>query len=212
MIESLFATLFFLPTPAVFPSNTQVAVHFSEFLRWGYKSNIGNVETKFPVRDSTRAIGDFSVGQTDGQCKIIIMCAIVLFVSELQLIDAACADEHLSLVLASFANIRCSYEHFENPAHFFLFSLRYFLANKVFNMLSSVSDVKLIMFSAVVFCLSESDDLAFALLRNCLCFCREDATKPSGNRSPAQQCDRARKTTNQRKVFCFKRCADSSSQ
>lgn len=114
-----------------------MALHFSEFLKWGYKSNIGNVETKFPLRDSTRAIGDYTVGQTDGQCKIIIMYAIVLFVSELQLIDAATADDHLSRVLASFANIRCSYEHFDNPAHFFLFSLRYLLANKVFNMCQS---------------------------------------------------------------------------
>lgn len=116
--------------PAVFPSNFQMALHLPEFLRSGYRSSIGNVETKFPLKDPSRKIAPFSVGQTDGQCKICIMYAIVAFTKELQFSDEDLKTPQLSMVLSSFGSIRCSYEHFTNPAHFFLHSLRHFLAKK----------------------------------------------------------------------------------
>ncbi|CAK9099407.1 Uncharacterized protein SCF082_LOCUS46557 [Durusdinium trenchii] len=104
-----------------FPANTQLTTHFHEFAKFGYKSNIGNVECKFPLRDSSRQIPDFSVGVTDGHCKIVLMMTIVAIVREL---DLNLDDPHLQMVLASFSQIRCSYEHFENPAHFYLYSLK----------------------------------------------------------------------------------------
>ncbi len=116
--------------PAVFPSNVQMALHLPEFLRYGYRSSIGNIETKFPFSDPTRMIAPFSVGQTDGQCKVCIMYAIVAFTKELQFTEEDLKDPQLSMVLCSFGSIRCSYEHFTNPAHFFLHSLRHSLAKK----------------------------------------------------------------------------------
>lgn len=113
-------------TPAVYPSNTQFRAHVGEFLRWGYKTNIGNIECKFPVRDSSRRIEAFTVGVTDGQLKILMCMAITGMVRELEFGEAELKDPQLSMILASFAQIRCSYEHFENPAHFFLYSLRIF--------------------------------------------------------------------------------------
>ena len=113
--------------PADFPSNTQMIIHFNEFLQCGYRSSIGNVECKFPYRDSTRSIGAHTVGVTDGLCKIMLMMPLVGFVKELEISrDALDEPEDPSLlkILATFANIRCSYEHFENPSHFFLHALR----------------------------------------------------------------------------------------
>ena len=97
-----------------------------EFLRYGYKSSIGNLETKFPVRDSSREILPFSVGLTDGFCKLILMVSIVAFCKELDFGSEELGDPQLRMVLASFSQIRCSYSHFENPAHFCLHSLSAF--------------------------------------------------------------------------------------
>ena len=99
-------------------------IHFPEFLQHGYKSSIGNIECKFPHRDSTRGIGPFSVGCTDGHTKVILMMTVVAMVKELDFGAEQLQDKHLAMVLASFAQIRCSYEHYSNPAHFFLHSLR----------------------------------------------------------------------------------------
>ena len=102
-------------------------IHFNEFLQCGYRSSIGNVECKFPYRDSTRSIGAHTVGVTDGLCKIMLMMSLVGFVKELEISRDALDDPEdplLLKILATFANIRCSYEHFENPAHFFLHALR----------------------------------------------------------------------------------------
>ena len=114
------------PSPAVLPSNQQINVHMPEFLAFGYKSAIGNIECKFPLRDGTRLVQNFSVGVTDGHTKIIIMMSIVGIARELELSNAELNDPQLSMVLASFGQVRCSYEHFQNPAHFFLYSLRTF--------------------------------------------------------------------------------------
>ena len=99
-------------------------IHFPEFLQHGYKSSIGNVECKFPHRSSTREIPPFSVGVTDGHTKIILMMTVVAMVKELEFGAEQLQDKHLAMVLSSFAQIRCSYEHYNNPAHFFLHSLR----------------------------------------------------------------------------------------
>lgn len=115
---------FDLPFPADFPSNCQLKAHVGEFLKFGYKSGIGNIETKFPFRDGSRSVSDFSVGCTDGQCKIVLMMSIVGIAKELEFTEKEMKDNHLAMVLGSFAQIRCSYEHFDNPAHFFLYSLR----------------------------------------------------------------------------------------
>lgn len=97
-----------------------------EFLRYGYKSSIGNMETKFPLRDSTRQILPFAVGLTDGFCKLILMMSIVGFCKELDFGKEELEDPQLRMVLSSFSQIRCSYAHYENPAHFCLHSLRIF--------------------------------------------------------------------------------------
>ena len=99
-------------------------IHFPEFLQHGYRSSIGNVECKFPHRSSSREIPPFSVGVTDGHTKIILMMTVVAMVKELDFGAEQLQDKHLAMVLSSFAQIRCSYEHFSNPAHFFLHSLR----------------------------------------------------------------------------------------
>ena len=125
-IGSLPVSEFQLRDPAVFPSNTQLAIHFPEFLQHGYKSSIGNIECKFPLRSSSREIGDFTVGVTDGFCKIIIMMTIVVMVKELDFGRDELSDPQLRMVLGSFSQLRCSYQHYENPAHFFLHSLRSF--------------------------------------------------------------------------------------
>ena len=103
-----------------------MSVHMPEFLKSGYKPAIGNVERKFPLRDGSRSIPSFSVGRCDGFTKIVLMMGVVGIVKELELSEAELKDSQLQMVLASFAQIRCSYEHFENPALFFLYSLRIF--------------------------------------------------------------------------------------
>ena len=110
----------FVATLADFPSNTQFAAHFPEFLA-GYNSALESCQCKFPHRDGSRSIPDMTVGLVDGHCKILIMAAIVCFVYELEL-DAE--DPKLKALLQSFSAIRCSYTHYENPSHHFLLSLR----------------------------------------------------------------------------------------
>ena len=109
--------------PADFPSNVQYEVHFFEFLKWGYKPALGNIEVRFPFAKADRKIDVFTVGYDDGMCKAIIMMAIVAFVKELE-IDMSRDDGSLKMVLSSFRSIRCSYIYFENPRDHFLHSLR----------------------------------------------------------------------------------------
>lgn len=105
-----------------FPANTQFAVHFPEFLRHGYRSGLGTVEVRFTARDGSRAVAPHSVCLVDGQLKVLLMATIVGFVRELELSP----DEWkpLEALLRSFRSIRCTYKHFENPAHYHLHSLR----------------------------------------------------------------------------------------
>ena len=109
--------------PADYPSNTQCQAFFKEFLYYGYKSHYDSVVTKFPYADGTRGIQPCTVGIVDGQCKVILMCAIVCFWKEILSPEEIEGDETLKRTLASFRAIRCSYEHHENPSHYFLQSL-----------------------------------------------------------------------------------------
>lgn len=72
-------------------------IHFPEFLQHGYKSSIGNIECKFPHRDSTRGIGPFSVGCTDGHTKVILMMTVVAMVKELDFGAEQLQDKHLAM-------------------------------------------------------------------------------------------------------------------
>ena len=105
-----------------FPSNCQFAAHFGEFLKHGYRSSLGSVEVRFGQRDGSRELVGHSVGIVDGQCKILIMAAIVSFVHELECTEADLNE--LRPILQSFRAVRCTYTHYENQAHFYLHSLR----------------------------------------------------------------------------------------
>ena len=98
--------------------------HWRELLRNGYKSHLGNFEIKFPHRSGDRSIEQFSVGITDGLTKLLIMLSIPLFCSELDLGEKELTIPAVRKMLGSFAYVRCSYEHFELPSHYYLHSLR----------------------------------------------------------------------------------------
>lgn len=106
-----------------FPNNSQFAIHFKEFLYFGYRAASEAVECKFPHTDGSRTLSDFSVGIVDGQTKVLIMVAIAAFCDEMQLDDAQLQDPALQKTLSSLAWIRCSYQHFTHPGHHFLHSL-----------------------------------------------------------------------------------------
>lgn len=66
-----------------------------------------SVVCKFPFSDGTRQVQDFSVGQVDGQTKILLMFAITSFCCEL---DLKLEDlGPLAFTLRTFQYIRCSY-------------------------------------------------------------------------------------------------------
>ena len=67
-----------------YPQNTQVAVHFREFLKGGYRHSAESVECKFPVADGSRTVFDGSVGISDGFNKILIMVGIVTICHHLE--------------------------------------------------------------------------------------------------------------------------------
>ena len=116
---------FYQLCPADFPSNLQFQNHWGEFMAYGYKASIGNVEVRFPKRDGSRLVQLGTVGISDGFTKILIMVAIVAFILELDLSEADIqSDTQLSEVLKSFASVKCSYTEFENPSHHYLHSLR----------------------------------------------------------------------------------------
>ena len=92
----------------------------------GYRPSMGCIECKFPVRDSTRAIPVGSVGFVDGQTKVLIMVGIVLICYHLEFGPKELNDPDLAKLLGTFVSIKCSYTHWENPAHHFLHSLRIF--------------------------------------------------------------------------------------
>lgn len=98
--------------------------HWRELLRNGYKSHLGNFEIKFPHRSGDRSIEQFSVGITDGLTKLLIMLSIPLFCSELDFGEKELTIPAVRKMLGSFAYVRCSYEHFELPSHYYLHSLR----------------------------------------------------------------------------------------
>ena len=75
-----------------------------------------SIQCKFPHRDGSRAVEDHSVGFTDGQTKVLIMIAIVLFCKELEFGEKEMQNLQLRHVLKSFESVRCSYKHFDNPA------------------------------------------------------------------------------------------------
>ena len=107
--------------PADFPSNIQFQNHFSEFLAFGYKSSIGTIDVRFPARDGSRQITPGSVGVSDGQTKLLIMAAIILFLEELELTwEDVKKDASLTAALATFTSLRCCYTEFANPSHHFL--------------------------------------------------------------------------------------------
>lgn len=67
-----------------YPQNTQVAMHFREFLKRGYFVGSEYVQVKFPVGDGSRDILDGTVGICDGFCKILIMVGIILITHHLE--------------------------------------------------------------------------------------------------------------------------------
>ena len=115
---------FFVPED--YPSNQQYIKHFAEFLRYGYKPELGAIQVKFPwrERDGSRDIGDHTVGIVDGFAKIILMLSIISFCKELELNDTDLQHPTLSSTLQSFSSICCSYSHFDHPGHHYLHSLR----------------------------------------------------------------------------------------
>ena len=112
-----------LEYPAVYPSNQQFVKHFAEFARFGYKPHLGAIECKFPYKDGSRQILPHSVGICDGFCKLLCMLGVIAFVKELELTEEELKDPTLSGTLKSFRSISCSYSHFTNPGHHFLYSL-----------------------------------------------------------------------------------------
>ena len=68
----------------VYPSNSQMALHVTEFLRDGYRRSAEAIEIKFPVVDGTRAVLHGQVGISDGYCKILLMYGIVLILHKLE--------------------------------------------------------------------------------------------------------------------------------
>ena len=95
-----------------------------EILKFGYRPHIGNVEVKFPLADQSRKIEKFTVGQVDGQTKILCMYAILAACKDLELSEEEMKDQDLCTTLSSFVSIRCSFRFFDNPADYFLEALR----------------------------------------------------------------------------------------
>ena len=127
VLKALLSFLFYIPIPAVYPSNQQFQAHFGEFLQHGYRSGMGSVETKFDHGFGTREIATFSVKFVDGQTKVLIMLSIVAYCVELEFGEQELNDPMLAKVLDSFRSIKCSFEFYENAAHHFLHSLRFLL-------------------------------------------------------------------------------------
>ena len=110
--------------PSDFPNNSQLSMHYKEFLK-GYRSSAESVMIKFPFSDGSRRLDDFAVGCVDGFSKILLMMSIVSFVDELEMSpEAIAASQTLTNCLKSFSLVRCSYDHGENPQKHFLESLR----------------------------------------------------------------------------------------
>ena len=70
--------------PAVFPQNSQLAQHFNEFLKDGYRVSAEAVEVRFPHCDGTRQIHPGSVGISDGFGKVMIMVGICVIIHSLE--------------------------------------------------------------------------------------------------------------------------------
>lgn len=98
--------------------------HFGEFLQNGYRASAEAVQVKFPYRTGTREIGDFKVGLVDGFTKTLIMSGVISFIRELDFTKEQLQHRDMQRLLTSFAAIRCSYSHYDNPSHHFLHSLR----------------------------------------------------------------------------------------
>ncbi|CAK9015357.1 unnamed protein product [Durusdinium trenchii] len=85
----------------------QFSIHFPEFLKQGYLCSMESIQCKFPHRDGSRTVEDHSVGFTDGQTKVLIMIAIVLFCKELEFGEKEMQNLQLRHVLKSFESVRC---------------------------------------------------------------------------------------------------------
>lgn len=70
-----------------------------------------------------RSIEDFSVGYVDGQCKVLCMLGVVAICHDLEFGTKELENEQLRMVLSSFTSIQCTFEHYNNPAQYFLQSL-----------------------------------------------------------------------------------------
>ena len=79
---------------------------------------------KFNNQTGDRSLNSFQVGYVDGQCKCLLMLAVISFCKELDFGEKELDDANLKKVLASFGSIRCSFEHYASPAQYFLQSLR----------------------------------------------------------------------------------------
>eukprot|EP00435_Cladocopium_sp_Y103_P069260 s569_g33.t1 len=107
-----------------FPQNVQIAAHFREFLKDGYRVGAEAIETKFAKGDSTRQILSGSVGISDGFCKVLIMYGICLICHHLELTQEQLELPGVQKVLKSFRLIRCAFTYYENPSHYYLHALR----------------------------------------------------------------------------------------
>ena len=109
--------------PAVYPSNYQFIAHFPEFLANGYRPALGSINVKFQHKGD-RLIQDFSVGYVDGQCKVLCMIGVVALCHQLEFGEKELSHEQLKMVLSSFTSVQCTFEHYNNPAQYYLQSLR----------------------------------------------------------------------------------------
>ena len=82
----MWAFIQFYRNPALpdYPQNVQLAAHFREFLKDGYRVGAEAVEVKFQHADGSRRILPSSVGISDGFAKVVIMCGIVLICHKLE--------------------------------------------------------------------------------------------------------------------------------
>jgi hypothetical protein len=130
--------------PADYPNNGQFALHFGEFLHYGYRIEAESVMCKFPFSDGSRQIDDWTVGTVDGQTKVLLMLSIVAICYELELKIGDLGP--LASTLRSFKFVRCGYKHYDHPGSHFLHSLsslarncvvRVFLFNFILLMLAT---------------------------------------------------------------------------
>ena len=125
------------------------------------------------------------------------MMTIVVMVKELDFGRDELSDPQLRMVLGSFSQLRCSYQHYENPAHFFLHSLR------------SLSIIFQCFYCTLIFVPRQvlGNNLFYNvlgsflwpvpwMLRNGLCVCRETRAITGANSCRAAARNRSQATPN----------------